>query len=68
MLYLTIKFSLSTPLVFEFHPGMRFHLSYTRREKCPNTEFFLVRIFLCSFQIQENKDQEKLRIWILLTQ
>ena len=27
----------------------------TLREKCPNTEFFLV-------QIQENKDQKKLRI------
>ena len=26
------------------------------REKCPNTEIFLVRI-------QKNKDQKKLRIW-----
>ena len=31
------------------------------REKCPNTEFFLVRI-------QENTDQKKLRIWTLFTQ
>ena len=31
------------------------------REKCRNTEFFMVRIFLYS-------DQEKLRIWILFTQ
>ena len=30
-------------------------------EKCPNTEIYLVRI-------RENKDQEKLRIWILFTQ
>ena len=29
--------------------------------KCPNTEFFLVRIFLCS-------DQKKLRIWTFFTQ
>ena len=28
------------------------------REKCPNTEFFLVRIFLYSVRIQENKDQK----------
>ena len=31
------------------------------REKCPNTEFFLVRI-------QENTEQKKLRIWTLFTQ
>ena len=31
------------------------------REKCPNTEFFLVRIFLYS-------DQKRLRIWTLFTQ
>ena len=38
------------------------------REKCPNVEFFLVRIFLYSVrkspysvQIQENTDQKKLR-------
>ena len=33
----------------------------TLREKCPKTEFFLVRI-------QKNKDQKKLRIWTLFTQ
>ena len=40
------------------------------REKCPNTEFFLVRTFLYldSVQIQENMDQKKLRIWTLFTQ
>ena len=34
-------------------------------EKCPNTELFLVHIFLYSVQIRENKDQKKLNIWIL---
>ena len=42
--------------------------SMTLREKCPNTDFFLVRIFLYSVQIQENADQKKLRIWQLFTQ
>ena len=39
----------------------------TLREKCPNTEFCLVCIFLHSVQIQENTDQKKLGIWILFT-
>ena len=30
-------------------------------EKCPNTEFYLVRIFLYSVLIQENTDQKILR-------
>ena len=34
-------------------------LGITLRKKCPNTEFFLVRIFLYS-------DQKKLRIWTFL--
>ena len=38
------------------------------REKCPNTEFFLVRIFLYLDWIQKNVDQKKLRIWTLFTQ
>ena len=38
------------------------------REKCPNTELFLVRLFLYSDWIQENKDQKKLRIWTLFMQ
>ena len=41
---------------------------YSLREKCPNTEFFLVRIFLYSVRIQENTNQKKLRIWTLFTQ
>ena len=36
-------------------------LGITLRKKCPNTEFFLVRIFLYS-------DQKKLRIWIIFTE
>ena len=43
-------------------------MTHSLREKCPNTELFLVRIFLYSDWIQENTDQKKLRIWILLTQ
>ena len=39
------------------------HRGYQQKwcEKCPNTEFFLVRIFLYS-------DRKKLRIWTLFTQ
>ena len=40
----------------------------TLREKCPNTDFFLVRIFLYSVRILENTDQRKLCIWTLFTQ
>ena len=43
-------------------------LKLTLREKCPNTEFFLVRIFPHSDWIRENMDQKKLRIWTLFTQ
>ena len=38
------------------------------RGKCPNTEFFLLRIFLYPVEIQENADQKKLRVWTLFTQ
>ena len=33
------------------------------REKCPNTQFFLVRIFLYSVRIQKSADQKRTRIW-----
>ena len=33
------------------------------REKCSNTEFFLVRVFLYLDLIQKNTDQTNLRIW-----
>ena len=42
-------------------------VEYALREKCQNTEFFLVRIFLYLVQMQENVDQKKLRIWTLFT-
>ena len=38
------------------------------REKCPNTVYFLVHIFLYSVRIQENTDQKILPIWTLFTQ
>ena len=41
---------------------------YTLREKCPNTEFFVVCVFLYSVRIQENTDRKKLHIWTLFTQ
>ena len=40
-------------------------------EKCPNTEYFLVRIFPhsdYSVRMRENTDQKILRIWPLFTQ
>ena len=37
------------------------------REKFPNTEFFLVRIFLNPVRIRGNTNQKKLRIWPLFT-
>ena len=43
-------------------------MKITLREKCPNTELSLVRIFLQSVRIRENTDQNKLRIWTLFTQ
>ena len=42
--------------------------SITLREKCPNTEFFLVRILPYPVQMRESTDQKKLRIWTLFTQ
>ena len=38
------------------------------REKRPDKEFFLVRVFRYLARIGENTDQEKLRIWTLFTQ
>ena len=40
----------------------------TLREKCPNTDLFLTRIFLYSDWTVENTDQKKLRIWAPFTQ
>ena len=55
------------------------HESVTLCEKCPSTEFFLVRVFPrsrishirispYSVRMRENTDQKKLRIWTLFTQ
>ena len=38
------------------------------REKCPDIDLFLVRIFLYSVRIQENMDQKQLRILTFFTQ
>ena len=46
----------------------KFLLYLLLSENCPNTEFFLTRIFLYSVPIQENTDQKKLRIWTLFKQ
>ena len=40
---------------------------FALREKCPNTEISLVRIFLYAVQIQENAERKKLRAWTLFT-
>ena len=44
-----------------FNNSFHKKLNPSLREKCPKTEFLLVRI-------QENTDQKKLRIWTLFTQ
>ena len=38
------------------------------REKCPNTEFFLVRVLPHSVRIRDDTGQKKLRIWTIFTQ
>ena len=52
----------------DVHTGINFLNWITLREKCRNTEFFLVRILLYSDWIQENTDQKKLRIWTIFKQ
>ena len=70
---LTLKFLSSQPeqeICKLFHVLAVFFLHKWKalREKCPSTEFFLVRIFLYSDWIQENTDQKKLHIWALFIQ
>ena len=43
-------------------------ITVSLREKCQNTELFLVRSFLYLDWIQENTDQKQLRIWTLFMQ
>ena len=49
------------------YPFILTSVEYALREKCQNTEFPLVRIFLYSVQMQENVDQKKIRIWTFFT-
>ena len=41
---------------------------FSLNEKCPNTEFFLVLIFLHLDWIQENTYQKKIHVWTIFTQ
>ena len=54
----TAKFLYDGP--FNFYKICRKCILFSRllREKCPNTELFLFRIFLYSPRIQENTDQK----------
>ena len=57
-------------MVMEFAPRNNFIMALwfsSLREMCPNTELFLVRIFLYSDWMQENTDQKLLRICTLFT-
>ena len=51
-----------TKNVYKYILKFKQNITYTKfqylREKCPNTEFFLVRIFLYSVRIQENTDKK----------
>ena len=50
--------------MFTAEPFISFDgLAHPLCQKCPNTEFFLVHIFLYSARIQKNTDQKNLRIW-----
>ena len=52
-----------------FSAPVQFCLIYlfSLRERCPNTEVFLVRNFLSSDSIQENTHHKKTRIWTFFT-
>ena len=74
-----------TYYILDLHAKTQFHQNFQKkalRGKCPNTEFFLVRIFLhsdwteygeilrislYSVRMRENTDQKKLRIWTHFT-
>ena len=50
--------------IYRRRPKPKIHILFLRepiplRGKCPNTEFFLARIFLYSVRVQENTDQKK---------
>ena len=73
-----IDFDLWKPKIPEVNQRFLILSEITLCEKCPNTEFFLVRIFRIrteygeisrispySVRMGENTDQKKLRIWTL---
>ena len=50
--------------IYRRRPKPKIHILFLRepiplRGKCPNTEFFLARIFLYSVRVQENMGQNK---------
>ena len=51
-----------------YHVSAMFSEMCTVCEKYPNTEFFLVHIFLYSVRIRVKTDKKKIRIWTLFTQ
>ena len=75
--YVVLLYLLSTLITFPINGNISMNMisicipgslgRFTLCEKCPNKEFFLIRIFLFSNWIQENTDQKKLRIWTLFT-
>ena len=66
----TVDICIYTRYALTFKKGKNLRKTFINslREKCPNTEFLLVSIFLYSVRIQENTDQKKLRIWTHFTQ
>ena len=56
------------PFIFKIYCPNQFFCIKLLHEKCPNVEFFLVRIILHSDWIKQNTDQKNLRIWTLITQ
>ena len=66
IIYISYQLGKHRSIILWVFLKVRYHLICNEtcpilRGKCINTEFFLVRI-------QENTDQEKLRIWTLFTQ
>ena len=55
-------------MTIEYWKKLWYSVSIALREKFPNMELFLVRIFLYSDWIQENTAQKKIRIRTLFTQ
>ena len=58
IIYKSFKFSENFSFLVFCCYGYFTVFSMSLREKCPNTELFLVRIFMYSVRIQENTDQK----------